>query len=489
MPSPVPRLLPLSLLLLLLLSRSASQSCGGQWGLCGLLSTPSSNSTLLVSLNPYTNTMAPVGSPVPYAFMSGGLPHSSSPLFFFIGSQQANGQSLVALNATDGSLSSAVQLPPFQPGLLHAYAAELGLVLLVGQLGGSSSTVVGTVQPGLQGSWVQHALLPDSQLRNPGLGGVASYVPQSQEIFFSLSQAAGSPIGSTLVACALASPGGACRTQLLPEGLALASLAYSPQDAQLLALCSNSSSALASLQAVSPVTLQLSLRGPLDANFSALFPASSSSSAALLLGSGLYSSMAWLGTAAGGGGQPRAAAAAAAGAPLYLLMSNLCSGAGGPPVNKSTGLPLPLCGAGLGPCPVALGALYAPPAPAPPPPALECSFAASYPQQMVVYKLAGGQSIEVDGRLEEGAWAEVAWSQDFVDATTSTAPGLVTRVKARWDDSFFYLGAWLQEPHVCANITSTCHCINKEEDQNIYDVSFGGRGGGGVLLYCCEPFR
>ena len=146
-------------------------------------------------------------------------------------------------------------------------------------------------------------------------------------------------------------------------------------------------------------------------------------------------------------------------------------------MNQTTGMPIPLCMGGTGatttttPCPVALGALFSPPPPPPPPPALDCSFAASYPQQMVVYKLAPGQAIDVDGRLDDEVWAEVGWSADFVDATTATVPPLATRVKARWDDQFLYVGAYLQEPHVCANITSTCHCINATQDQNIYDVS------------------
>jgi hypothetical protein len=453
----------LALLALALLRPACSQACGGAWGLCALVA-PSPATTALVNLNPYSNAVTPIGAPVPYAFVSAGdAAHSTAPYLLFVGapSQAPSQLHLVALNASDGALASATLLPAFQPGLLLAFASELGLAVLAGRLagGGAQAVVVGTVAPGVQESWVEHARL-DAPGGAAGLGGAATYVPRSQELLFAFAQA------GALHACALAAPGGACRSAPLPPGLTLTSLAFSPQDAQALAVLVNASGG-ASLQALDPQTLALSPRGALNANFTAL-PRGGAPGLALLLGGGVYSGAAWLAA-------PASAAAAAAAPPpaTYVLMPNLCSGGGAPPVNQSSGLPLPLCGGGGGeggqPCPLALGALYAPPPPPPPAPALDCSFAASYPQQLVVYALAPGQAIAIDGRLDDAAWAEVGWTRDFVDATTATPPPLATRVKARWDDEYLYLGAYLQEPHVCANITYTCHCRDPAADQNIYD--------------------
>ena len=41
-------------------------------------------------------------------------------------------------------------------------------------------------------------------------------------------------------------------------------------------------------------------------------------------------------------------------------------------------------------------------------------------------------------------------------------------MKIRWDDDWLYVGAWLQETQIWANITETCHCINEDQDQVIF---------------------
>ena len=97
---------------------------------------------------------------------------------------------------------------------------------------------------------------------------------------------------------------------------------------------------------------------------------------------------------------------------------------------------------------------------------LDCSFSASYPRHTVTYKL--GSPISVDGKLDEEAWTEVGWSEDFEDISTTVVPRLRTRMKMRWDDDWLYVGAELEETEIWANITDTCHCINDDQDQVIF---------------------
>ncbi|XP_067682782.1 uncharacterized protein [Haliotis asinina] len=74
------------------------------------------------------------------------------------------------------------------------------------------------------------------------------------------------------------------------------------------------------------------------------------------------------------------------------------------------------------------------------------------PRTYQVYHLLGAK-IEVDGRLDEKAWQEVAWSQTFIDIKGSDypAPRFQTNVKVRWDDENLYIAAYLEETDVWAN--------------------------------------
>ena len=49
--------------------------------------------------------------------------------------------------------------------------------------------------------------------------------------------------------------------------------------------------------------------------------------------------------------------------------------------------------------------------------------------------------------------------------STDVTPRLRTRMKIRWDEDWLYVGAWLQETQIWANITETCHCINEDQDR------------------------
>jgi hypothetical protein len=65
----------------------------------------------------------------------------------------------------------------------------------------------------------------------------------------------------------------------------------------------------------------------------------------------------------------------------------------------------------------------------------------------------------------EPFWQDVAFSESFVDISTSTLPKFQTRVKVRFDDEFLYVGAHLHDEQVWANISHTCHCLDPKQDQ------------------------
>jgi hypothetical protein len=61
----------------------------------------------------------------------------------------------------------------------------------------------------------------------------------------------------------------------------------------------------------------------------------------------------------------------------------------------------------------------------------------------------------IDGKLDDPVWRSASWSEAFVDieGDRKPAPRYATRVKMLWDDTCLYIGAELEEPHVCARAT------------------------------------
>jgi len=78
--------------------------------------------------------------------------------------------------------------------------------------------------------------------------------------------------------------------------------------------------------------------------------------------------------------------------------------------------------------------------------------------------------LEIDGRLTEAAWQAAEWSEDFVDieGEIKPAPRWRTRVKMLWDESYLYIGAVLEEPHVWANLTERDAVIYRENDFEVF---------------------
>jgi hypothetical protein len=78
--------------------------------------------------------------------------------------------------------------------------------------------------------------------------------------------------------------------------------------------------------------------------------------------------------------------------------------------------------------------------------------------------------VQVDGKLDEPAWQAAPWTADFVDieGDRKPRPRFRTRAKMLWDDSYFYVAAELEEPHVWATLTQHDAVIFQDNDFEVF---------------------
>jgi Carbohydrate family 9 binding domain-like len=74
--------------------------------------------------------------------------------------------------------------------------------------------------------------------------------------------------------------------------------------------------------------------------------------------------------------------------------------------------------------------------------------------------------LSIDGRLDDPAWREALWTDDFVDIEGDAQPKPVfrTRVKMLWDETYFYIGADLEEPDVRGTLRQHDSVIFRDND-------------------------
>ena len=89
--------------------------------------------------------------------------------------------------------------------------------------------------------------------------------------------------------------------------------------------------------------------------------------------------------------------------------------------------------------------------------------------QPLHYDVARG-TINVDGVLDDAAWASAPWTSDFVDieGDARPKPALRTRAKLLWDDDYLYIGAELQEPDVWATLKQHDSVIYHDNDFEVF---------------------
>jgi hypothetical protein len=76
----------------------------------------------------------------------------------------------------------------------------------------------------------------------------------------------------------------------------------------------------------------------------------------------------------------------------------------------------------------------------------------------------------IDGKIDEAAWDDAAWTDDFVDieGDVKPRPRIRTRAKMLWDDRFFYVAAELSEPNVWATLTKHDSVIFHDNDFEMF---------------------
>lgn len=79
------------------------------------------------------------------------------------------------------------------------------------------------------------------------------------------------------------------------------------------------------------------------------------------------------------------------------------------------------------------------------------------------------QAITVDGKMDT-AWEQADWSDLFVDieGADKPVPYFDTRIKMLWDDTYFYVFAYMEEPHVWGDITQRDAVIFHNNDFEVF---------------------
>ena len=92
----------------------------------------------------------------------------------------------------------------------------------------------------------------------------------------------------------------------------------------------------------------------------------------------------------------------------------------------------------------------------------------AHPNGYVCYKTI--TPLNVDGSINEPVWDLTEWTHLFADITgnENKSPYLDTKVKMLWDDSYFYIAAELQEPHLWGTITEKDKVIFKDNDFEVF---------------------
>ncbi len=78
--------------------------------------------------------------------------------------------------------------------------------------------------------------------------------------------------------------------------------------------------------------------------------------------------------------------------------------------------------------------------------------------------------LAIDGQLDEPAWADAPWTEDFADIQggAQPKPRFRTRAKLLWDDDYLYVAAELEEPQVWATLTNHDSVIFNDPDFEMF---------------------
>ncbi len=90
------------------------------------------------------------------------------------------------------------------------------------------------------------------------------------------------------------------------------------------------------------------------------------------------------------------------------------------------------------------------------------------PRRYVCPKVS--RPIQITGRMADPLWNDVPWTDAFVDIEghKKPTPRFRTRAKMCWDDTYFYVAAYLDDPHVVATLTEKNSIIFNDPDFEIF---------------------
>ncbi|HJP29527.1 MAG TPA: carbohydrate-binding family 9-like protein [Candidatus Latescibacteria bacterium] len=90
------------------------------------------------------------------------------------------------------------------------------------------------------------------------------------------------------------------------------------------------------------------------------------------------------------------------------------------------------------------------------------------PEQYTALRAAG--ELTIDGALDEPSWQNAPWTAAFVDieGEVRPRPRFRTRAKMLWDERYFYIAAYLDEPHVWATLTERDAVIFHDNDFEVF---------------------
>jgi hypothetical protein len=90
------------------------------------------------------------------------------------------------------------------------------------------------------------------------------------------------------------------------------------------------------------------------------------------------------------------------------------------------------------------------------------------PQSYVAYRAL--DSLDIDGRLDEPSWQRAEWTDLFVDieGEAKPLPRFKTRAKMLWDDTYLYIAADMEEPHVWATLKARDSVIFRDNDFEVF---------------------
>ena len=81
-----------------------------------------------------------------------------------------------------------------------------------------------------------------------------------------------------------------------------------------------------------------------------------------------------------------------------------------------------------------------------------------------------GETIVIDGNLEEASWQLAPWTEDFVDIEGEIKPRPFhqTRVKMLWDEAWLYIAAEMAEPNIWAKLKERDAVIFHDNDFEVF---------------------